>query len=240
MHAQAELGGVGLDVGEHGGVRGLGHQEHGLGGRVVGQGTEGLAGGAPPDGGLEVAAADAEAVAQADPGGVEQAHHLLRAGAGRRDDADRPGAHDVGEAEGDTGDVRGAAVGPHDEHVGGGRGVLEPHLVVDGDVVGEQHHAQPRRDGVEGLGDGVLARHRDDREVGAGAGGGRAEGARGDLVVTAAARVAGAPQRGEGLGDRRQPGIQPGGVVGTDRDDEVVGAGLGGHVEAHAAAAPRR
>ena len=40
--------------------------------------------------------------------------------------------------------MRRAAVGAHDEHVGGGRGVLEPHLVVDGDVVGEQHHAQTR------------------------------------------------------------------------------------------------
>ena len=38
VHPQAELGGVGLDVGEHGVVRGLGHQEHGLGGRVVGEG----------------------------------------------------------------------------------------------------------------------------------------------------------------------------------------------------------
>ncbi len=142
VHAQPQLGGTRLDVGEHGVVRGLGHDEHGLGGGVVGQRPERLAGGAAPDGGLEVTAADAEAVAEADPRGVEQAHHLLRAGAGGGDDAHRPGAHDVGEAEGHPCDVGGAAVGPHDEHVGGGRGVLEPHLVVDGDVVGEQHHAQ--------------------------------------------------------------------------------------------------
>ena len=93
-----------------------------------------------------------------DAGRVEQAHHLLGAGAGRRDDAHRSGPHDVGEAERDPADVGRAAVGAHDEHVGGGRGVLEPHLVLDGHVVGEQHHRQPRRDGVEGLGHRVLAR----------------------------------------------------------------------------------
>ena len=147
-----------------------------------------------------------------------------------------PGPHDVGEPEGDPTDVGRAAVGAHDQHVGVGRGVLEAHLVVDGDVVGEQHHAQARGDGVEGLGHGVLAGHRDDGQGRPRARCGRAEGAGRHLVVTAsAARVAGSAQRRERIGDRRQPGIQTVRVVGPDGDDEVVGAGLVGHVEAHAA-----
>ena len=190
----------------------------------------------PRDGGLEVAPADAEAVAQPHTGGIEQAHHLLRAGAGRRHHADRTGPHDVGEPEGDATDVGGAAVGAHHQHVGGGRGVLEAQLVVDGDVVGEEHHAQAGGDGVEGLGHGVLTGHRDDGQGRPRARSGRAEGARRHLVVTAsAAGVAGAAKPGERVGDRRQPGIQTVTVVGPDGDDQVVGAGRVGYVEAHAA-----
>ena len=85
----------------------------------------------------------------------------------------------------------------------------------------------PACDGVDGLGDGVLAGHRDHGEVGAGAGGGRAEGARRRLVVTTG-RVAGAAQRGEGLVDRREPRLHAVGVDGAQGHDEVVGAGLGG------------
>ena len=45
--------------------------------------------------------------------GVEQAHDLLGAGAGGGHDPDRAGADDVGEAEPDPADDRGAAVGAH-------------------------------------------------------------------------------------------------------------------------------
>ena len=50
-----------------------------------------------------------------DAGLVEQAHHLLRAGAGGGDEADRPGPDGVGEAEPDAADDGRAAVGAHDE-----------------------------------------------------------------------------------------------------------------------------
>jgi hypothetical protein len=198
-----------------------------LGRRVGGERTQRLPGRAPTDGRLEVAAADAEAVRDADPGRVEQAHDLLGAGPRRGDDADRAGAHDVGEPEGDPADVGGAAVGPHDEHVSGGGGVLEVHLVLDGHVVGEEHHRQAGGDGVEGLGDGVLPRHRDDGQRGVHPGRGRAEGAGGDRVV-AATGVARRPQRRERVGDGRETrrhGIRG---VGAQGDDEVVRAGLAG------------
>ena len=93
--------------------------------RVVGEGGERLTRRAAAHGGRQVAAADAEAVADADPAGVEQRHHLLGTGARRRDDADRAGAHDVGEAERDAADDGGAAVRAHDEHARARRRVLE-------------------------------------------------------------------------------------------------------------------
>ena len=73
------------------------------------------------DRGGQVAAADAEAVRHADAGAVEQAHQLLGAGAGRGDDADRAGPHDVGEAEPDAADDGGAAVGAHHQQAALGR-----------------------------------------------------------------------------------------------------------------------
>ncbi len=62
----------------------------------------------------------------------------------------------------------------------------------------------------------------------------RPERARGDLVVTAAARVAGATQCGQGVVDRRKAGVEHVGVVDPQSDDEVVRPGLRRHVEAHA------
>ena len=112
----------------------------------------------PRTAGGQVAPADAEAVAHAHPGGVEQAHDLLGAGARGGDEPDRAGARGVGEAERDPADDRGAAVGAHEQHVGLGGRVLERDLVLDADVVGEEHHRQPRVDRVEGLDDGVARR----------------------------------------------------------------------------------
>ena len=107
-------------------------------------------------------------VADADPGGVEQAADLLGAGAGGGDRPTGPGAHDVGEAEPDAADDRGAAVGAHDEHVRGGRGVLEAHLVLDRDVVAEDHDREAGPSASSASVNGVLPRHRDQREVGTG------------------------------------------------------------------------
>ena len=94
-----------------------------------------------------------------DAGRVEQAGDLLRTGAAGGDQPDRPGADDVGEAERDAGDDRRAAVGAHDQDAGVVRGLLERHLVLDRDAVGEDQHAAAGGDRVGGLGDGVLAGH---------------------------------------------------------------------------------
>ena len=114
----AQRRGVRLHLRQHLGRRRLGHDDDRGGGRVGGQGRERLPGGAAADGRGQVAAADAEAVAHADAGGVEQAHDLLGAGARGGDEPDRAGARGVGEAERDPADDRGAAVGAHQQHVG--------------------------------------------------------------------------------------------------------------------------
>ncbi len=69
----------------------------------------------------QVAPADAEHGRDADAGRVEQARHLLRAGARCRDDADRTRAKCVGEAEPEAADNRGAAVRAHHERTARGR-----------------------------------------------------------------------------------------------------------------------
>ena len=187
---RAEPGGIHLEVGEHLGGGRLGHDDDALGGGVGGERRERLARGATAHRGGEVATPDAEAVAHADPRRVEQRHHLLGSGARRRDDADRAGSHDVGEAEGDAADDRGAAVGSQDEHAGTGGRVLECHLVLDGDVVGEDHDAHAGRDRVERLGGGVRTGHRDEREVGPHRLDGRARRARGRRLAEAGRRGA--------------------------------------------------
>ena len=144
--------------------RRLGHQQDPLGGGVGVQRGERVEGGEPADLGLQVAAADAEHVRDADAGHVEQARDLLGAGAAGRHHPDRSRPDDVGEAQRDAGDDRRPAVGAHHQDAGVVRRPLERHLVLDGDAVGEDEHAPAGGDGVGGFGDGVLAGHRDDRE----------------------------------------------------------------------------
>ena len=92
----------------------------------------------PPTSRRQVATADADDLRDAGAGAVEQHARLLRAGAGGGHDPDRPAAHDVREAEPDTAEHRGAALGPHDEPPALGAAPLERDLVLDRDMVGEQ------------------------------------------------------------------------------------------------------
>jgi hypothetical protein len=156
---------------------------------------------------------------------VEQARHLLRAGAAGGDQPDRAGADDVGEAERDAGDDRGAAVGAHDQHAGLVRGALEQHLVLDRDAVGEDQHAAAGGDRVGGLGHGVLPGHADDRQrlgvdrqlVEAGTDGAQRDGGcgRGGPLAGSQRGVDGGGRGGEG-----------GVVRGADRDEQLLGRGL--------------
>jgi hypothetical protein len=99
---------------------------------------------------------------------VNAARHFLQSGTGRGDEADVAAAHDVREAERNAVDDRRAAIGPHDEQLAR-RGVALDHaLVVDADVVREQHHVQSGRERLQRLGGRVIAGHRDQREIGVG------------------------------------------------------------------------
>ena len=228
---QAEPGGIRLDVGEHRSVRRLGDEDERSVAGSCGERGERLPGGAAGDRGRKVAAADAEAVADAHPGGVEQAHRP----AGRRCRRPRrcrpdPGRTTLAKPRPTPPTTRGAAVGPHDEHARGGGGVLEAHLVLDGHVVGEEHDRQAGVDRVERLGrsragPGTETRARSAPRPADGA----AERARRGRVAAAARRPrpprspASALDRGErGLAERRRR------TRSADGDDEVVGARASG------------
>ena len=217
----AQPGGIRLEVGEHLGCRRLGDDDDRRRLRVGGEGGERLLRRAGGDLGRQVTAADAEAVADPDPGGVEQAHDLLGARAGGRDEADRPRPHDVGEAERDAADDGRAAVGAHDEHIGGSGGVLEAHLVLDRDVVREDHDGHPGADGVERLRDGVLAGHRDEGEVGARQADRTAERPCSGGFAEATGSACGRTTLGERCLQRGLP-CGDAGLVTADRDHEVV------------------
>ena len=81
--------------------------------------------------GRQVAAADADDLRHADAGGVEQARRLLRARARPRRRCRRgPDAHDVGEAEPDAAEHRGAAPRAHDQQPALAAAALERDLVA--------------------------------------------------------------------------------------------------------------
>ena len=106
-----------LDVIGHGRVGRLGDDDDHARVLVGGQQLERRPRHQPADLGAQVAAADADRVRDAHPGGVEQAAHLLDAGPGRADDPDRPAPDRVREPERDAVDDRGAAVGAHEQQV---------------------------------------------------------------------------------------------------------------------------
>ena len=170
----------------------------------------------------QVAPADADDVRHAAAGGVEQARDLLRPRPGGGDDPHRPGAHDVGEAEADPGEHGGAAFGPHDEQVALRAAALERHLVVDGDVIGEEEDVQPARERAMGLERRVLAGDRDERHVGVGeAGTGQRARARGFAI---AVRVTAAP--GQQALDLAQQRVAQA-VLAVDGDHDVAGPRVG-------------
>src|SRR5215211_1698823 len=162
-------GGGGLgDLAGDLGVGGFGDDHHPLGPLVGGQEVEGAEGHDAADLGGEVAAADADGVGDADPGGVEEAGDLLDAGAGGADDADRAAADGVGEPEADAVEDGGAAVGAHEQEAALGRDPLAGGLGGRVEAVGEAEDVEP---GLEGLGDLVVevaARYRQHGQVQAG------------------------------------------------------------------------
>ena len=169
-----------------------------------------LAGRQPADLGAEVAAADAQRRGDPDAGVVEQREQLLAAGAGRGDDADRPGRDDVGEAQPDAVEDGGPAVGSHDEQAALGGVPLERELLLDRHVVAEDHHVAAGLERVHGLDERRRAGHRDQRDRTGGWAGSAAQraGRRARRRLLGRARVAAA---GAAPARRRpRPGRRPG------------------------------
>ena len=167
--------GVRRHVGGDGRVRRLGDQHDQLGRRVV---VEQRAGPClvdrPADGRRQVAAADAEAVAHADPGGVEQRTSAaarrcrtaatMPTGPGRTTLA-KPRPTPPTTAVPQSGPItsRPRARGPS----------LSRDLLLDRHVVAEHEHREAGLEGVHRLGERVRPGHRDEGEVGAAGAAGR-------------------------------------------------------------------
>ena len=199
----------------------LGHHHDQFGGRVGVQHVQRGERGPPGHRGGQVPPAHAQAVRDAHAGRVEQAHHLLRTGTRRGDQADRAGPDHVGEAEADPADDRRTAVRPHHEQPVFGGPVLEPHLVSHRDVVGEQQHRGARVERVERVEHRVPARRRDEHQVRPGTADGRPDGA-GRNIGRAAGRRGTGRQRGVHRGERAGQ-CRP--VAGRDGDQQVLRPG---------------
>ena len=113
----AQRGGVLPELGGDFGIRRLGHDDDELDLRVGVEAAHRFPGGDSAHVGGQVATSHTERGGDPDTGMVEQGEELLAAGAGRGDDADRPGRNRVGEAETETADDCSAAVGSHHEQV---------------------------------------------------------------------------------------------------------------------------
>ena len=91
-------------------------------------------------------------------GAVDQGGDLLGARARGADDADWAGADDVGEAQPDPAEQRGATIRPHTEQAALAGQPLQLDLGRQLDVVGEQQHVQAAEQGLAGFGGGELGR----------------------------------------------------------------------------------
>ena len=143
---------------------------------------------------------------------------LLGAGAGGADDADVARADDVREGERDVVDDRGAAVGAHHEQLLGDGFLLEALLLLDRDVVAEEHDVDVVVEALVRDAGGILAGDGDDRQVELvihldGGGEGRR------IVVGAAVLLL----FGQQFVDLRKGGGHDVVVFAPDGDEEVVG-----------------
>ena len=95
----------------------------------------------------------------------DQAAHLLNAGARCADDPDIAARYGIGESERHAAEDRGAAIRPHDQQSLVVRLFLQRALRRDRYIVAEDHRVQTAADGLPGLRNRVVARHRDQRQV---------------------------------------------------------------------------
>jgi hypothetical protein len=117
------------------------HQDH-LHARVLVEGLDREPRHAPVDRLGQVATADPDHIGDARSPAGDQAHDLLRAGAGRRHHPDRAGRHDVGEPEPGPSEHRRAGARTHHQQAERCGALLELDLGGHVDVVAEQQDVQ--------------------------------------------------------------------------------------------------
>src|SRR6266852_2671110 len=111
---------------------------------------------------MEIVAARADRLR--DPGAkpVDETGDLLQPGAGRRYTTDVAAADDIGEGKRDAIDDRRTAIRPHDNEIALIRVPLECDLIIQADVVAEQHDVEPEAQRLERLGGRIFPGCRDE------------------------------------------------------------------------------
>ena len=91
---------------------------------------------------FEIAPADADGMGNPLACLGDETRHLLRAGAGRADDADPAALHLVGESKRRTADDRGSAIRPHHQKTNLAGLLLQRQFIRQRDIVAEQQHVE--------------------------------------------------------------------------------------------------
>src|SRR5205807_1921508 len=99
---------------------------------------------------------------------VHQGGDLLHTGTRSADHAHRAAADHVSEAERDAADDSSTAIRAHEEEGPLDGELLERLLVVDGDIVAEEHNVQAELEGLARFGGGIKAGSGDERQGRAG------------------------------------------------------------------------
>ena len=119
----------------------------------------------PADHRIEVTAAGADRLRDAAAETVQETRDLLQPRARRADQPDRAAANTVGEADPDSVEDGGSALGAHHEEPGARGAPLESDLLLERDAVTEDEDVMPGGERLMSLVGGVGSRHGDDCEA---------------------------------------------------------------------------
>ena len=120
---------------------------------------------APADRRGQISSPGAERMRNAAAQAVDDRDHLLEPGPRRRHDSDRSPPDPIGKPERGPSHERGPAVRAHAEKPPRPGGLFEPHFVLHGHIVAEQHHVQPGVHRLAGNAGSEPARNGNEREI---------------------------------------------------------------------------
>ena len=164
-HGLAHGGGALQEAPRHGRIRRLRDQHDDGCGWVAPEQGHPVEHRAPADRRGQISSPGAERMRNAAAQAVDDRDHLLEPGPRRRHDSDRSPPDPIGKPERGPSHERGPAVRAHAEKPPRPGGLFEPHFVLHGHVVAEQHHVQPGVQRLAGNAGSEPPRNGDEREI---------------------------------------------------------------------------